>query len=246
MPFATKSKTYGYDTVQPATTAGFRVQGVNYGTPAPQSSMLNYGLPQGQGGQGAYGGYGTGGTNGSIYNSQDAEYIRNLPTGYTPDQELAMRNRIRSTDTAQNAGGMSRMRDLMASQGLGGSGAEAAALGGLLRGQNATRQGALSNLDISNARTDLANRYGKAGLLNQLMGTGLEENRLGEQGRQFDTSQYNDMYRWSNEADYNRYLDTQSRNDYQSQLQMMLKQLGLSGGSQVDRTVDGAVEKGRS
>jgi len=205
------------------------------------NSMANYGLPQGQGGQGAYGGYGTGGTNGSIYNSQDADYIRNLPTGYTPEQELSMRNRIRSTDTAQNVGSTSKMRDYMASMGLGGSGAEAGALGGLWRGQAGIRQGALSNLDISNTRTDLANRYGKAGLLNQLMGTGLEENRLGEQGRQFDTSQYNDMYRWSSEADYNRYRDTQSYSDYQKQLQIMLQQFGLGGGSQVD-----AFERGRS
>ena len=202
----------------------------------PQSqyanSMANYGLPFGQGtpkslpgkpnprNQGP-------GANGSIYNSKDADYIRNLPTGYTPEQELAMRNRIRATDTAQNVGSTSKMRDYMASMGLGGSGAEAAALGGLFRDQNAMRQGALSNLDISNSQTDLANRYGKAGLLNQLMGTGLAENRLAQEGDQFNTSQYNDMYKWANTTDYGRYQDRLSNSQYNSQLQMLFRQLGL-------------------
>ena len=170
---------------------------------------------------------GAAGAPGSLYNSPDANYIRNLPTGYTPEQELAMRNRIRETQTAQNRGATTQLREVLGQQGFGGSGMELSEMGNLLGRQGAAAQGALSNLDISNAQTDLMNRYGKAGLLNQLMGTGLDENKLGEMGRQFDTSQYNQMYRWGNEQDWNRKQDISAENKYDDQLRLMLQQLGL-------------------
>ena len=149
------------------------------------------------------------------------DYVKGLSTAYTPEQELAMKNRIRSTDTAQNAGATQRIRDLMASQGLSGSGAETAALGNMVRSQNATRQGALSNLDISNAQTDLSNQYNKANMLNSLTNTG-------EGARQFDTNANNDLFKWGKSYDWQKYMDQTNRQDYLTQIQDMYKQLGLT------------------
>lgn len=148
------------------------------------------------------------------------KYVKGLSTAYTPEQELAMKNRIRATDTAQNAGATARIRDLMASQGLSGSGAETAALGNMMRGQNATRQSALSNLDISNAQTDLTNQYNRAGMLNQLTNTG-------ENARQFDTNANNSMFQWGKQFDWQKYMDQTNRQDYLTQLQDLYKKLGL-------------------
>ena len=146
-------------------------------------------------------------------------YNQNIPTGYTPEQELAMRNRIRSTDTAQNIGAINKMREYMASQGLGGSGYEGSTLGGLIRGQNAARQGALSNLDISNAQLANQNEYQKAGMLNQLTG-------MGEQGNQYNLGQYNNMYQYGTTFDEQKRQADQQRNDYQKQLDEWKKQIG--------------------
>jgi hypothetical protein len=149
------------------------------------------------------------------------DYTKGLSTAYTPEQELAMRNRIRSTDTAQNAGGQQRISEIMAARGLSGSGAEIGAMGDLMRSQNATRQGALSNLDINNANLDLQNQYAKAGMLNSLTG-------MGEQARQFDTSQGNNMFQWGKEFDWNKAKDVSTQNEYQKQLAKLYEELGIN------------------
>jgi len=206
------------------------------------SSMANYGQPLNQNvtnpvNQNIYqtgtptssagGGTPPGTPNSNIYGGADANYIRNLATAYTPEQILMMRNNIRQQNTGANTGGDTRLREYMAQQGLGGSGAEASALGNLYSKNAMTAGNQLAGLDISNAQTDLANRYAKAGLLNNLMGTGLDENKLAEMARQFDVGQYNDMYKFGQESDYQRYLDRISKNQYNTQLQQMLQMLGL-------------------
>jgi hypothetical protein len=150
------------------------------------------------------------------------DYTKGIPNGYTPAQELAMRNRIRATDTAQNSGGMNKISELMAARGLSGSGAEASALGGMLRGQNATRQGALSNLDISNAQLSNQNAFQKAGMLNTLVG-------LGENARQFDQGQGANMYQFGTQFDENKRQYDQGRSDYNKQLEDWLRLNGLGG-----------------
>jgi hypothetical protein len=177
------------------------------------------------------------------------DYTKGLSTAYTPEQELAMRNRIRSTDTAQNAGNTQRIRDYMASVGLGGSGQEASALMNAMRGQNATRQGALSNLDISNAQTGLQNRYAKAGMLNQLTGMG-EQARQSDianltNQQQFNTAQGNNMFQWGKEFDWNKYKDEQTQGDYDQRLALLYQQLGISNpNSPYKQTGSGGVSVG--
>jgi len=168
-----------------------------------------------------------GGTNGSLYNSADANYIRNIPTGYTPEQMLAMRNRATNTAAAGTAGSNRRVAEMMAAQGLGGSGAAIAAQAGNMRSANRDLTAALSDQDIANANAGLQGGFQKAGLLNQLMGTGLNENQLAQQASQFNTSTGNDMYKWGSEQDYGRYRDTQSDQYYRDQLALMKQQLGL-------------------
>ena len=146
------------------------------------------------------------------------DYLKGIPTGYTPEQELAMRNRVRSTDTAQQAGGINRMSELMAARGLAGSGAESSGISGLIRGQNAARQGALSNIDLSNAQLGLQNQYAKAGMLNQLTG-------MGENARQFNYGQDSNMYQFGKGFDENQRQYNQQRSDYQRQLDEWLSQL---------------------
>lgn len=237
--------------------------------------------------------------------------VKGLSTAYTPEMEIAMRNRIRSTDTAQNAGATGRIKDYMAASGLGGSGQESAAIQDMIRSQNATRQGALSNLDINNAGLDMQNQYAKANMLSSLTsmgeqsrqfdvgqgnnmaqfnaGMGLNYNQLNEQGRQFDTGQANNMsqfnagmglnydqlaeqsrqydtgqannmsqfgtsqgnatdqynrslaaqsdqfntaqgnnmLQWGKEFDWSKLKDEQTRKDYEQQLALLYKQLGL-------------------
>jgi len=152
------------------------------------------------------------------------DYLKNMQVGYTPEQELAMRNRIRATDTAQTTGGMNRMSEMMAARGLGGSGYESSAMGGMLRGQNAARQGALSNLDISNAGLANQNIYQKGGMLNQLTG-------MGETARQFDRGQDSNMYQYGTSFDEGKRQYDQQRNDYMKQLQDMLRMYGMGGSS---------------
>ena len=154
-----------------------------------------------------------------------------IPVGYTPAQELAMRNRIRATDSAQNAGGIGKLRDYMASIGQSGGGRESSAIMDMLRGQNATRQGSLSNLDISNAQLANQNAYQKGGMLNSLAGMGegarqYDVSNLTNQ-QQFNTGQANNMFQYGTTFDEQRRVGEQGRNDYQAQLAEWRKMLGL-------------------
>jgi len=151
--------------------------------------------------------------------SNAINYTTNIAEGYTPQQELAMRNRVRATDTAQNVGSTSKMRDYMASMGYGGSGAETAALGNLWRGQNATRQGALSDIDISNSQLANQNAYQKGGMLNQLAG-------MGEGARQFDLGQGANMYQFGTTFDEQKRQADLARTDYMRQLEDWKNQIG--------------------
>lgn len=181
--------------------------------------------------------------------SNQIDYTKGLSTAYTPEQELAMRNRIRATDTAQNVGAMGRIKDYMAASGLGGSGQEQSAIVGMMRDQNATRQGALSNLDISNAGLDVQNRFQKAGMLNSLTGIG-EQARQSDIGnltnqQQFNTAQGNNMFQWGKEFDWNKYKDEQTQKDYDSQLALLFQQLELpTTPSQYKQTGAGGVSAG--
>ena len=154
--------------------------------------------------------------------NQQLDYLKNIPTGLTAEQELAMRNRIRSTDTAQTRGGYNKIRELMAAQGLSGSGAEQSGILSMLRNQSATRQGALSDLDINNANMNLQNQYNRAGLLNNMVG-------MGEQARQFGLGQAADMYKYGTSFDESTRQYNQQRDDYQSQLQDWLDKLNQGG-----------------
>lgn len=144
--------------------------------------------------------------------------INKLPTGYTPEQQLAIRNRIAATDTAQAGGGLNRISEIMAARGLSGSGAETGAMGGYLRDVTSARQNALSNLDLSNNQLDLSNRYNQAGMLNQLAG-------MGEQGRQFGANSYNDMFKYGTSFDEQKRQADQGRSDYYKQLEEWKNQL---------------------
>jgi hypothetical protein len=163
------------------------------------------------------------------------DYINKISTGYTPEQELAMRNRIRSTDTAQTQGSMNKIRELMAAQGYSGGGGETAQIQNLIRNQNATRQGALSDLDISNAQTDLANQYNKANLLNSMVNTGenARQFNIGTQAadRRFNLGQAANMYQYGTSFDEDRRRYNQEQSDYASQLSDMLAKLGLNSGN---------------
>jgi len=155
--------------------------------------------------------------------SQQMDYLKDIPTGLTPEQELAERNRIRSTDNAQMGAGTDRVRELMAAQGLSGSGAETSNIMNLMRNQANTRQGALSNLGIEQARMGLANQYNKAGLMNSLTG-------MGENARQFDLGQAGNMYQYGTSFDEDSRRYKQQRSDYQKQLEEWLNQLNLGSG----------------
>ena len=164
-----------------------------------------------------------------------------LPTSFTPQDQLAMRNRIRATESAQNQGNEMKIRDLMARQGLSGSGAETAAMGNMLRGNSASAQSALSNLGIANAQTNLSNLYNRAGMTNSLtgmaeqgrqfnVGNQMDLSRLGETGRQFDTSTLGDMYKYQNNFEYQAAQDAQAKAEYDRQLRLLLSQLGINSG----------------
>lgn len=144
----------------------------------------------------------------------------NLQTGYTPAEQLAMRNRVRATDTAQTRGSTNQLAEMLAARGLSGSGAEVGAYGDLLRGQAGNRQNALSNLDISNAQLANQNIYQRAGMANQLATTG-------EQGRQFNQGQYNNMFQYGTSFDESKRQADLGRSDYYTQLNTYLQQLGL-------------------
>lgn len=171
--------------------------------------------------------------------NQQLDYLKNIPTGLTAEQELAMRNRIRSTDTAQTQGGYNKIRELMAAQGLSGSGAEQSGILSMLRNQSATRQGALSDLDINNANMNLQNQYNRAGLLNNMVG-------MGEQARQFGLGQAQNMYQYGTSLDESTRQYDQQRNDYQQQLQDWLDKLNQGGsGSSSSSYNKYTVQRGR-
>lgn len=149
--------------------------------------------------------------------------ISQLPTGYTPAQQLAARNRIAATDTAQAGGGLNRISEIMAARGLSGSGLEAGQMGSYMRDITGARQNALSNLDLSNAQLDLSNRYNQAGMMNQLTG-------MGEQGRQFGVAQGNNMFQFGAQFDEQKRLADQGRSDYYKQLEEWKRELQNGGG----------------
>jgi hypothetical protein len=169
--------------------------------------------------------------------NQQLDYLKNMPQGLTAAQELAMRNRIRSTDTAQTRGGYNKIRELMAAQGLSGGGAEQSGILSMLRNQAATRQGALSDLDIANANMNLQNQYNKAGLMNSMVGAG-------EQARQFGLGQAQNMYQFGAAQDESTRQYDQQRNDYQQQLQDWLDKL-TQGSSSSSTTKKYTVARGR-
>ena len=158
-----------------------------------------------------------------IYQSADADYIRNLPTAYTPEQQLLMKSNAANQQAASTRGGTNKIRELMAAQGLSGSGAETGAFTNYMNQSNANLANTMSGIDISNANQNLSNSLAKGGLMNNLMGLGLNENQFGQ-------GLYSDLYKWGKEFDYNKYRDDQSYGQYQDQLDMMKKMLG-SGGS---------------
>lgn len=119
----------------------------------------------------------------------------------------------------------------MAAQGLSGSGAETGAMTKAMLGSNANLANQMSGIDISNAQTDLANRYQKAGMLNQLTGMGLQEN-------QFNQGLYSDLYKWGQGFDYTKGQDALSNQQYMDQLQQMYKMMGMGGyGGQLNNYV---------
>jgi hypothetical protein len=166
-------------------------------------------------------------TNTDIYNSADANYIRNLPTAYTPEQQLLMKNSATDVAAAGQRGTNDKIREAMAAMGTGGGGGEIGTLTNSMIGGNQALGQNLSNIDVSNANAGLQGGFAKAGLLNSLMGTGMDQNRLNQNQNQFNTSQYNDLYKWGNETDYQRQLDRMNTNDYDSQMKLFLQMLGI-------------------
>jgi hypothetical protein len=186
----------------------------------PAQSLTNYGTPLPTQ---------TGAVNPTISNSVGMQYAQDLPTAYTPQQMLQMKTAATNVSAAGARGTNDRLRELMAAQGLSGSGAETGALSNAMRGANANLASQMSNIDISNAQTDLSNRYQKAGLLNQLTGMGQNEN-------QFNQGLYSDLYKWGQGFDYNKQLDTTSNRQYQDQLDMMMKMYGM-GNTGLQQTI---------
>jgi hypothetical protein len=211
-----KSKTYGLGGNQNTTNTG--------GTTAQNFNNYNYN-PQPT----------TASTSSAI--NQQLDYLKNMPQGLTAAQELAMRNRIRATDTAQTGGGYNKIRELMAAQGLSGGGAEQSGILSMLRNQAATRQGALSNLDIANAQLANRNAYDQAGLMNSMVGAG-------EQARQFGLGQAANMYQYGTSLDESTRQYNQQRNDYQQQLQDWLDKLN-QGNTSTSTTKKYTVQRGR-
>lgn len=168
--------------------------------------------------------------NPNIYQGADANYVRNIATSYTPEQMAQMKTAATNVNAAGSRGMTDRLRELMAAQGLSGGGAEAGRMQSAMLGNNAQLANTMSNIDISNAQTGLSNQYQKAGMLSNLMGLGLNENAQAIGQDQFGKGMYSDMYKWGNQFDYQKQQDTQSNNQYQQQLELMLKQLGLGGG----------------
>jgi hypothetical protein len=156
----------------------------------------------------------------------DADYIRNLPTAYTPEQTLLMKSSLTNQAAAQNRGGMSRISELMAARGLSGSGAESGAISNFLLNNARNLQAGTSNIDIQNANQNLQNSLAKGGLINSLIGQGADLSK-------YYAGLNSDMYKFGTQFDYNKYRDTQNYNDYQKQYDLylqMLKEMQSGGG----------------
>lgn len=167
--------------------------------------------------------------NQNIYQGADANAIRNLNTGYSNEDMLKMKTAATNVNAAGTQGMNTRIAELMAAQGLSGSGAETGALTNAMLGSNRNLASTMSGIDISNAQTDLSNQYQKAGMLGNLMGIGLQENQQAIGQDQFNKGLYSDLYKWGNQFDYQKGQDAKSQNMYNQQLQMMLKMYGLGG-----------------
>ncbi len=167
--------------------------------------------------------------NQNIYQGADANAIRNLNTGYSNEDMLKMKTAATNVNAAGTQGMNTRIRELMAAQGLSGSGSETGALTNAMLGSNRNLASTMSGIDISNAQTDLSNQYQKAGMLGNLMGIGLQENQQAIGQDQFGKSLYSDLYKWGKQFDYQKGQDATSKNMYNQQLQMMLKMYGLGG-----------------
>lgn len=168
--------------------------------------------------------------NPNIYQGADANAIRNLNTGYSNEDMLKMKTAATNVNAAGTQGMNTRLRELMAAQGLSGSGAETGALTNAMLGANRNLASTMSGIDISNAQTDLANQYAKAGMLGNLMGIGLQENQQAIGQDQFNKNLYSDMFKFGQQFDYQKYLDALSNNRYQDQFDMMMKMYGMGGG----------------
>lgn len=184
----------------------------------------------------------------------EADYLRNIPTGLTAQQQLAMKTAATNTAAAGARGTAEKLKERMAASGLSGGGYETSALANALLGNQRNLQNQMTNIDLSNAQMDLQNQYNKGGLMQGLINTGAgmtqfygglgEQGRqfdignqsdlnkyfagLGEQGRQFDIGNYSNMYKWGSEQDYQRYQDAVNRGDYMTQLAMMRKLMGMA------------------
>jgi hypothetical protein len=148
----------------------------------------------------------------------DADYIRNLPTAYTPEQTLLMKSSLTNQAAAQNRGGRSRISELMAARGLSGSGAESGAISNFLLNNARNLQAGTSNIDIQNANQNLQNSLAKGGLINSLIGQGADLSK-------YYSGLNSDLYKWGTEFDYNKMRDTQNYNDYQNQFAIYMKML---------------------
>lgn len=213
----------GYTTVKKLSPSGSQQQ-----QPGASQSLSNYGTPLSQASQNMMAQ--TAVPNPNIYQGQDANYIRNIATAYTPQQMAQMKTAATNVQAAGNRGMTDRIRELMAAQGLSGSGAETGAMTNAMVKSNANLANTMSGIDIANAQTDLANQYSKAGLLNQLMGIGLNENQQAIGMDQFNKGLYSDLYKWGNQFDWQKYLDRTANQKYDNQFDMMLKMLGMGGG----------------
>ena len=169
--------------------------------------------------------------NQNIYQGADANYIRNMATAYTPEQMAQMKTAATNVQAAGDRGMTSRLSELMAARGLSGSGAETGALSNAMLKSGANLANTMSGIDISNANQGLANQYAKANALSGLMGIGLQENQQAIGQDQFGKSLYSDMFKFGKEFDYNKYRDDQSYGQYNDQLAMMMKMMGLGGGT---------------
>jgi hypothetical protein len=192
-------------------------------------SLTQYGTPLSQYSQNM-----TGPTqvpNQNIYQGADANYIRNMATSYTPEQMAQMKTAATNVNAAGTRGMTNKLRELLAAKGMSGGGYEDSRIMSAMLGSNANLANTMSGIDISNAQTGLANQFSKAGMLNNLMGLGLQENQQAIGQDQFSKGLYSDMYKWGNQFDYQKQQDTQSNNQYEEQLALMKKMMGLDGGT---------------